>query len=204
MLLDKIKVTKDVRCLSKGLEIEFSTPLTLLVGDIGTGKSTMLDMIRGAYGVKGRSYFKEDTGLGKNVKVTGNATKKDVMYYDFHSDDMKYAGVFGEDMGAQLVAMNASSGQGALLQLKSSGILDARGSLILFDSIGRDCSIKAKNTLATFLVPFCSNRKNQVIASTHEREIMLLEGIPDFARLYSMEHLQFMNYDDFLETQAGS
>ncbi len=196
IFLKKLRLTDDVRNLKQGLEIEFDSPITLLVGDIGVGKSTLLDLIRSQYNIDSGSYMKQDMDKHLEVEDTGFITEN-IRYYDFHSQDMKYSGSFGSDMGSQLQAMWQSSGQGALSQFAATGLQHTRESLIILDEIGRGASPKLKYRFRDFLAKMAI-MKNQVIASTHSVEIMNMAGL-DICKLYSVEHLQYMTLDAFLD-----
>ncbi len=204
--LRKMTFTRDCRCFKTGYEIEFTTPITLLVGEIGTGKSTLLDILRFYHGIEDTSYFKGDhTGEFKDVvsvESVGLAQDR-VKYFDFHSGDRKFATSFGEGdaVFGQLAAMRASSGQGLALQFRDSGVIAAERSLILLDEIGRGASPRTQEVYAQVLMKLSLEKKDQIIASTHSERIMRLAKDYDelFCRLYSVEHKRHMGYDEFLE-----
>lgn len=190
------KVLKDIRTFKTGFAIPFSTPITLLVGDNGCGKSTFLDMMREFYGIKDTTYLKQDAQ--GYMEVSGD-NKPKVMYFDFHGMDMKFGGTFGPDMGAQIVAQRASSGQGLAYQLKSSGILSAKNSLLIMDEIGRGFSLRLQYVMTNLLEALAFKAQNQIVASTHSYRTMMLADNPNLCRLYSIEHRKFMGAEEFLE-----
>lgn len=208
--LSKITFTRDCRCFKAGYELEFTAPVTLLVGEIGTGKSTILDVLRYHYGIKDDSYLKGDSrGDFKNaISVEGEGIDKGkVKYFDFHSGDRKFAASFGEGgtMSGQLVAMHASSGQGLAYQFKESGMLAAQQSLLLLDEIGRGASPHVQEKYRQTLVRLVLGG-NQIIASTHSERIMGLEEVEEFhydglslCRLYSVENRAYMTRNAFLK-----
>ncbi len=208
--LGKITFTRDCRCFKTGYELEFTAPITLLVGEIGTGKSTLLDLLRYSHGVEDDSYLKGDSrGDFKDaICVAGEGVAEGkVKYFDFHSGDRKFAATFGEcnTMSGQLEAMHVSSGQGLAYQFKESGMLAAQQSLLLVDEIGRGSSPRMQETYRQILIKLVLEG-NQIIASTHSERIMGLEGEEKYqfeglslCRLYSVENRAYMTRKTFLK-----
>ncbi|MDD5741675.1 MAG: AAA family ATPase [Candidatus Nanoarchaeia archaeon] len=200
IFLKSLTLTEDFRNLKKGYKIKFDSPITLLVGENGTGKTTVLDLIRSYYDVKTRSYMKSNTG--KKIRVYGSKLEtEEVFYFDFHSDDMKYSGYFGEDMGSQVSAIWASSGEGAVTQFFSTGITKKESSLILLDELGRGGSIRTHYLYSIFLDKLATKNRNQIIAATHSPIIISELAEHPYCSLYSMEHNRYMKLEDFLKSQ---
>jgi predicted ATPase len=190
----KLTIKKSIRSLPVGMAIEFS-PITLLVGENGCGKSTILDMLREHYGVKDTSYFKK-TGLADHADVDGDdLPESQVNYFDFHGGDKKFAMSFGTDVVSQLQAMHGSSGQGLLAQLAGSGLLDAYDSLVLLDEPDRGASLNMQYKYSN-LIRNLANRGNQLVVSTHSLPIMRLAGD---CSLYSVQHQKQVSLSEFLD-----
>lgn len=200
LFLRSLVLTQDFRNLKKGYKIEFDSPITLLAGENGCGKSSVLDLIRSYYGAKAGSYYKQKE-FGKIIEVKGKPLGKDeVGYFDFHSDDKKFDGDFGEDMESQVLAILSSSGQGGLIQFASSGILKRKNSLILLDELGRGFSPRTQYLFCNLLIKSTTKNGNQIIAATHEIPILELSREP-FCRIYSMEENKCMDFKEFLKSQ---
>jgi predicted ATPase len=198
MYVDKIRITEDYRCFEAGFELAFEKPITLLVGENGSGKSTLLDMLRDHYGIEDDSYFK-DLDIGKYAEITAQDLPRErVKYFDCHAGDRKFATSFGGDMMGQLAAMHASSGQGLMAQLASSGVFKSANSLILLDEIGRGFSPRS-NTIVLQMMAMAPAYGCQIIASTHEERIIRALARLDDCALYSVEHRKYMEFDEFLE-----
>jgi predicted ATPase len=189
--VEQLHITSDCRCFKAGYTLDFTAPVTILVGENGTGKSTLLDLIR--------SHFPQEGLWQANLKeyatVKGTTPKK-VVYFDFHSSDMKYAGVFGDDMETQVQSMYASSGQASTLQLHASGVLKAKNSLVLLDEVGRGYSPGRQYQMALAL-GLLGVHGNQVIASTHSEYVMRLSRA-EGCKLYSVENQAYMSYEEFI------
>lgn len=199
IFVKSITLTENLRNLKKGYKIKFDSPITLLVGENGTGKTTILDLIRSYYDIETRSY---KSSLGKKIRIFGSKLEKeDVFYFDFHSDDMKYSGYFGDDISSQISTIWASSGEGALTQFLSTGITKKESSLILLDEMGRGGSIRTHYLYLMFLDKLATKNRNQIIAATHSPIIISeLAGRP-YCSLYSMEHNRYMKPEEFLKSQ---
>lgn len=187
--VSKITFKSDVRDIFKKDEVlEITKPFLVLVGKNGSGKSTILDIIRQHFNVKDDSFFKNDKLL-KDATVEASTEKFTVKYHDFHGDDKKFSGTFGDDIQAQLMAMKASSGIGSLIQFGSKAINKVQNGLIILDEPCRGLSIKAQHDFAIGLMRICMLGDNQLIISTHSEYIMnIAEKFSEFSQLYSVEH----------------
>ena len=199
LFVEKIEFVKDLRVFEKGFSIDFDVPITIFVGENGSGKSTLLDLIRTEYKPSGNEALWTPQNLDGFAKISGRKPSGDqVKHFDFHSSDMKYAAVFGGDMSAQLQAQRLSSGQATTIQLGSSGMLKSKNSLLLIDEAARGYSPNMQSHFAHGLYLSTILNHNQVILSTHSEHIMRLSGMPD-CKLYSVEHKQYMELNDFLK-----
>jgi predicted ATPase len=197
--LRSLKLNQDVRCLKKGFELKFEWPIVLLVGENGCGKSTLLNLIREHYGAKTAGYF--DSHINANVQFEGEKlAPEQVKYFDFHGDDSKYSTVFFADMATQVVAQKMSSGTSSAYQFNQSGIMKSMHSLILLDELARGASPNIQELYANILTQLAL-RANQIIAVTHSERIMALEKA-GCARIYSVEHGNYLSMDDFLRAHV--
>lgn len=58
LFLNKVTLIKSLRGFRRGFPIDFDSDITILVGDNGTGKTTLLDLIRSC--CKVNSFWKSD------------------------------------------------------------------------------------------------------------------------------------------------
>ncbi|MBI4440666.1 AAA family ATPase [Candidatus Woesearchaeota archaeon] len=191
LFVEWVEITKDIRGFSRGFSLDFTAPLTILVGENGTGKSTLLDLIRSHYTSSG--LWQDD--LKEYARVTGLQSPS-VKYFNFHSDDFKYSTLFGPNMDAQLAAMRRSSGEGVTLQLVACGILAANNSLLLLDEVARGYSPAFQARCAQGIYSLVS-KGNQLIVASHSEYVMELGYMPD-CKLYSVEHRRYMTPKEFL------
>lgn len=182
--LTKIKITKDLRTLKKGLEINITKPFTAFVGDNGCGKSTLLDALRGALAVKTKLHGRDEFKL--HIKIE---SKPDVpaRFWDFHANDMKYAGFFLDDISTHLQAIRSSSGQGSVIQFMNQDIKDLENGIIILDEPCRGLSIplqfKFLNLFSNLIL-----KGNQLIISTHSK--IFMDYAERAGQIYSLEHLK--------------
>jgi predicted ATPase len=99
-----VEVTSDVFPLKAGLKLDFNKNITIIVGDNGVGKSTLLECIRDHYGYVDDTYLRRQ-GMKKHIKIDTVSEKFNFTYIDFHGDDRKFAGSFGNDFNMQLQQM---------------------------------------------------------------------------------------------------
>lgn len=82
----KVTVVSDFRKLKAGEVFDFALPITIIVGENGSGKSSLLHSIRGKYEKKSGSLFSEDyVKLSKNIQVETGVKK--FIFYDSIKDD---------------------------------------------------------------------------------------------------------------------
>jgi predicted ATPase len=198
---------QDFRCFKKGFTLDFEAPITILVGENGCGKSTLIDLIRNAYKEAGEDDLWMPSNIDGYCRVTGKKLAKGhVRYFDFHRSDMKYSGMFGDDIQSQILAQRASSGQGAMIQVSSSGVLRAERSLLLLDEVARGYSPRMQQWVGAMIYAAAEVGANQVILSTHSEHIMRFpetELDSSASRLYSVEHRKYMTYQEFIRAHLN-
>lgn len=197
VFIKNINFREDYRTFKKGESIEFNTPFIALVGVNGCGKSTILDCLRQEFGIKDKSYLKKDCDKGV-FDIEMYKTDFEKKYYDFHSNDMKYSSVFGDDMMGQVQSMSASSGISSLIQFGNTKIKESKNSVILLDEPDRGMALKIQNNLAQLFVTMMLMGNNQLIISTHSTYIMKMAET--YGQIYSVEHKRFFDtVDEFIK-----
>jgi predicted ATP-dependent endonuclease of OLD family len=193
MFIDKIKFDKDFRCFKVGDEIPFEKNITLLVGNNGTGKSTILDILRCHFKIQDKTYLKT-VGMDKYVSISmSEKVPSKILYFDFHSNDSKFSGSLSSDIVSQMQAQRTSSGLGILMQFVKTGIQEYKNSILILDEPCRGLSPFWQERMKNMI--FNLSFENQVIVSTHSERIMS----ETFATIFSVEHKkEFLTVDDFL------
>jgi len=186
MYLLKIKIIEDFRCLLKDTEIELK-PLTLLVGEQGCGKSSLLELLR-------------DNDI--EYELSENSTS--VASYYFDSEKMNPRVIDIEANYSNPDGTNKGIGIGAALstKFKSHGeilreftvnrIKDAKDCVLILDEPESALSPNNQYKLARELKK-AIKRGVQVIASTHC--IPLIESVDE---VFSMETLSWTKSKVFI------
>lgn len=185
MNLASLAFIQSIHPYTKGFKVSFDDSIVILVGDNGCGKSTILDALRDHFSIK------DETGLKRSytymTKVDTDFTSKDVIYTDFHADNVKFVNSFRGDYSIQSQQMSLSTGQGNLLLLdKINGAIDK---LIIMDEVGMSKSIKHQIMTANLMAQLV-NRGNQIVCSTHSAEIMKLAD-KKMATLFCPENKEY-------------
>jgi predicted ATP-dependent endonuclease of OLD family len=198
MFIEKIKFNEKFRCFNVGDEISFEKNMMLLVGNNGTGKSTILDILRCHFQIKDHTYLKTD-GIDKYVSISmSEKVPSKILYFDFHSSDSKFSGSLSNDIVSQMQAQRTSSGLGILTQFAKTGIKEYENSILILDEPCRGLSPFWQERMKNLI--FNLSFKNQLIVSTHSERIMS----ETFATIFSVEHKKaFLTVDDFLESHLS-
>lgn len=188
-----LKFKEDIRGFKKDEIIEFKK-LTVLVGDNGCGKSTLLDLIRCNLNI--RKTWKSALNM-ESAEINFDGEKPTSIFSrDFHAEDLKYQGFFDKNISLQVQTMYISSGQSAMMQLKSFGLQKMTDSLIILDEPERNFSLNVQRQFGHLLATMCANG-NQVIMSTHSSEIIDAVDAMGYA-IYNVIDRQYINVPEYL------
>jgi len=191
MYLLSLELKEDHRCLKTGLYFDLK-PITLLVGEQGCGKSSLLTLLQ-----KNSKMLKLE--LSESVFVNG------VSSFFFDSETMNprmcdleanYTNVNGSDkgigLGSAIMSKFKSHGE-TLREFTVNRIKDAKNCVLLLDEPESALSIRNQYKLAKEIKE-AVNRNCQIIIATHC--LPLIESIDT---VYSLEHKQWMTSKEFIE-----
>lgn len=178
-MLKKITFLKDYRCFKKGDAFDFQ-PLTLLVGDQGCGKSTILQLLSSA----GTRQTEE------TVKITADriATRA----FDYEKNNPRTKSYIEREL--DIVTRFASHGQ--FVRGLNASMDEQEGVCWLQDEPDSALSVRSCIDLAKH-IKTALTKKCQVIASIHSPAVM-----KQFDTVYSLEHRRWMTPQEFLLTHG--
>lgn len=202
MYINSVELIADENPLKKGIKIEFKSPVCFIVGDNGVGKSTLLECIGDYFGKKDDTYLKRQC-LKNSIIIDKSSEFFNFNYLDFHSDDKKFAGSFGDNMSLQIGMMKASSGQVSIGLLNNTfkNIDKVRDGLVILDEPCRGQSIKNSLKLANMIRVMSTKLNCQVILTTHSDWI--LKAFKDTAQYYDITNNADTTYKDYILSQLS-
>ena len=201
LYIKSVEVISDIYPLKSGVKLNFNNKVTIIVGDNGVGKSTLLECIRDYYGYVDDTYLRRQN-MKKHIKLDTVPEKFNFTYIDFHGDDRKFADAFGSDVGIQLQHMKASSGQVSISLLNNNfaNLDKVRDGVVILDEPCRGQSIKNKWNVVRLINGLISDRFNcQVILTTHSDTI--LSSFKNTAQFFDIVNNQDTTYKDFMISQ---
>lgn len=189
MILNKITINQEYRKIPKDFYLEFKNNLTVITGENGTGKSTLLDLIKQSSEKTKYSADFSNYTLDTTIDLIGN-----IEHLDSVNGLLKTLSYFDDDnMDLQIQALKASSGEGLLLQLADLNKKDLNNKLLLLDEPERGLSIKQQLTLSKYMNFLINNFENlQIIVVTHGYGILATQE-----EIFSMNSLKYIKKDDF-------
>ena len=197
-MLKSIKFKEDFRTFKAGHTVKFDK-LTIITGDNGTGKSTIISCIRQNIGAK---WSMSDSSQCKDKieHVEACNTNIKLFYLDTFKDLYANSPVFDFDnMNLYLSCYHRSSGQGLFAQIADmigkfkGAIADGFDPILILDEPERGLSLKTQCTLRKMISFLNENLGGQIIVTTHAPVIMSL--LPE---IYSTSHMKTLPYNDYI------
>lgn len=168
-MLKKVTFLKDYRCFKKGDTFTFE-PLTLLVGDQGCGKSTLISLLGDASSDRTKEIIRIAAG------------KIETRYFDYEKHNPRMSSYVQSVLD---VALRFNS-HGEFVRALNDTMTEQKGVCWLQDEPDGNLSIRSCLVLAKRFKTAITNGC-QVIASLHSYTVM-----EQFPKVYSLEHRKWM------------
>lgn len=182
--LGSVTFKKDYRCFKQGDVIPFKPGVNVIVGDQGSGKSTVFQCVR--------EYKKFENTVGILTIVPAK-----MMSFDLEMDLPRGKSSFSDrmPMGAQVAMMWASHGESVKAVLNGIDNPTFTDTFFLFDEPDIGLSPRSAYQLVKQILA-CVKNGNQIVVSIHNPIV-----IQEIGDVFSMEHRKFMTSEEYLESQ---
>jgi len=191
-MLNYLQAKDDWRCFKKDELIAFAPGVNLIVGDQGTGKSSLIQALRAVASTK---KFKDEAA--KHWSVDADFCR--IASFDFEKDNFRTLSYFDDKaMHFQLASMWRSHGEMVLAMLE--GLLqikhDDAKMLYVLDEPDMALCVRSIRRLAKIFKEL-AERGDQVVAAVHNP--FLIWSQPE---VYSVEHRKWMTSKEFIQSQT--
>jgi len=183
-MLRSITFKQDYRCFKEGFTLEFRPGITLLVGDQGTGKSTILQLLM----MKTRDW---------KDKVVIDADRVEVKSFDFEMDNPRIQQYFRENVDIMVQIGSGRVSHGMFNKALLETLTQAEKVVILLDEPDQAMSPRSCYKMAR-IFDRVLEKGCQLVASVHNPIIISTQP-----EVYSLEHREWVAPEDFLESQRG-
>ena len=195
-MLRMVCILKPWRCFSGEEVIHFRPGVNLLVGNQGTGKSSLFQAIqlRGMKKPKSWNLPPADT-VPVVIDYRGKALP--VFAFDFERDSYRTKPFFEDDIAFQIGAMRSSHGEMVLAMLNGLELID-KPMIVLLDEPDMALSIQSCRRLAR-IFNHVADLGGQVISTAHNPILIL-----SYDDVYSVEHEKWMPSKEYVDGQMKS
>lgn len=197
MIVKSVALRAPFRDFPEGFSVNFPSRVTVIVGDNGAGKSSLLGLIRGQFN---SAWTPSSLADCKEVEIfpTPNPDEP-VSYIDLAADHMAFRGDLDEsNLQTHIKTLRKSAGQASIIQL--ADIMEkSKAALHIVDEPERGLSPGKQWVLVALLKEFVAERPNeQFIISTHNEMVMKAFGgqvlqLPDGVYLDPEDYLDASN-----------
>ncbi|MGD1524039.1 AAA family ATPase [Vibrio owensii] len=190
-ILPKVVFAQDYRSFEKDTVIEFPNRLTVISGDNGGGKSTLLSCIRVLF--KSKWTLSHDHNA-KGVLIDTIKQTQEVAYIDISKDLCATSPEIDfENINLHIQAVKSSSGQGSMLQLHAL-LTDCKCPLVILDEPERGLADCRQYMVRALLQKFMAeNPETQVIITTHSKIFMDMAD-----KLFEIQTRSLMSPSEYL------
>jgi len=181
-----IKLLKDFRCFKAGETIQLPGPACLLVGDQGTGKSSLLHIIR--------------TGIkDKYAEVQSDAGPTELRFFDTEKMNPRTKDHFSDDQNVifEVAARFASHGQTMLPILMTQDLLNGKLSTFLIDEPESGLSLMSQVKVRDHYREMLKRGHHLVIA-THSPVLMKTTE-----QVFDVAARKTVSVDEYLQAITG-
>jgi predicted ATPase len=142
--------------------------------------------------------------MKNNIKLDISPDKFNFNYIDFHGDDRKFTGSFGDNMSLQMFHMKASSGQVSisLLNDKLKDINKIKNGVLILDEPCRGQSIKNQFKVVSLIMGLVEKHNCQIIVTSHSD--IILKSLSDIAQYYDIKNNTDTTYNKFMLSQLSN
>lgn len=183
-MITSVKILQNYNTLKRGKSVKLKD-ITLLVGDNGCGKSSLLyAMTKGAY-----------RGI---AHVEGDETE--FYFFDFEKDNPRTKQpnpLDAFDVKLALTSRFKSHGESNVELLEFLSDKTVNNSVIILDEPETALSMRNQYRLYN-LINSCVKRGNRLIVATHSK--VLIENVE---KVFSVEHWKWMENRDFIKSQES-
>lgn len=192
-MLETVLLLKPWRCFNGEEVIRFRPGVNLLVGNQGTGKSSLFQAIqlRGMKKPKSWSLPPADT-VPVVIDYQGEAIS--VFAFDFERDNFRTKPFFDDDIAFHVGAMHSSHGEMVLAMLNGLELID-KPMMVLLDEPDMALSIQSCRRLVR-IFNHVAKLGGQVIATAHNPVVIL-----SYENVYSVEHGRWMTGKEYVDSQ---
>ncbi len=193
-MLNLVCVLKPWRCFSGDEVIQFRPGVNLLVGDQGTGKSSLFEAIQ-LRGMKKPKSLHLPPADSVPVVIDCQGEPIPIFAFDFERDNYRTKSFFEDDALFQIVAMRKSHGEMVLAMINGLKLVD-KPMMVLFDEPDMALSILSCRRLV-HVFNHIADLGGQVIATAHNPIVIL-----SYADVYSVEHGKWMPSKEYIDSQV--
>jgi len=205
----KIKITKDFRNQKAGWEYDFSKikdfKFLTIVGNNGSGKSTILQTIRGSVPTKSKSLYEADyKRLAENVEITHDY--ENILFLDAVKDNgndfMNAYDAVGYFESGGFAKKNSSHGEGALIDI--ARFMDTHKeelkekTLVVLDEVDNGLSTANMVIFINFIYKLTLLEKCDVLVVSHN-PFFIIQSI----LCYDISKRKIISSSDYIKEVTG-
>lgn len=192
-MLKSIKFTKKWRCFEEGFSISFRAGVNLLVGDQGTGKSSMFQALQ-VHGLKNPKSLRLPRKADVPMEFIYEGEPMPVLAFDFEKDNFRTKTWFDDSsMMFHASAMFVSHGEMVKAMMAQWECVD-KPVFVLLDEPDMALSIRSCRQLVQSF-KHVAEQGGQVVATAHNPVVI------EAFEVCSLEHKRWMPGREFIETQ---